>query len=82
MFSNIKTKIKLLAKDAVFIAEQKLGTGKGQEKKKMAVNYIVNRLPFPATVKSLIALLLSSFIDDAIEIAVSYLKSLPENKEN
>ena len=48
----------------------------------MAVNYIVNRLPFPATVKSLIALLLSSFIDDAVEIAVSYLKSLPENKEN
>ena len=34
MFSNIKTKIKQLAKDAVFIAEQKLGTGKGQEKRK------------------------------------------------
>ncbi len=51
MFSNIKTKIKQLAKDAVFIAEQKLGTGKGQEKKKMAVNYIVNRLPFSSDCK-------------------------------
>ncbi len=82
MFENIKNRIKQLAKDAVFIAEQKLGTGKGQEKKKMAVNYIVNRLPFSGTVKTIISLLLSSFIDDAVEIAVTYLKSLPENKEN
>ena len=62
MFSNIKTKIKQLAKDAVFIAEQKLGTGKGQEKKKkwqLIILLIV--FLFPATVKSLIALLLSSF---------------------
>ena len=48
----------------------------------MAVNYIVNRLPFSGTVKTIISLLLSSFIDDAVEIAVTYLKSLPENKEN
>ena len=47
MFSNVKNKIKELAKKAVFFAEAELGSGKGQEKKAMAIAYIVNRLPFP-----------------------------------
>lgn len=77
MFKNLKLKIKELARKAVLIAESQLGTGKGQEKKKVAIEYIVKNLPFPAIVKSIISVLLSSFIDDVIEISVSYMKSLP-----
>ena len=32
MFKNLKSKIKELAKNAVFVAESQLGSGKGQEK--------------------------------------------------
>lgn len=77
MFKNLKLKIKELAKSAVFRAESKLGSGKGQEKKKLAIDYILKNLPFPDFVKSIISVLLSSFIDDVIEISVSYMKSLP-----
>ena len=65
MFKNLKLKIKELARKAVFIAESQLGSGKGQEKKKLAIDYIVRNLPLPI------------FIDDVIEISVSYMKSLP-----
>lgn len=77
MFKNLKLKIKELAKKAVFTAESELGSGKGQEKKKLAIEYVIKNLPFPAIVKSIISILLSSFIDDVVEISVSYLKSLP-----
>lgn len=77
MFKNLKLKIKELAKNAVFRAESELGSGKGQEKKKLAIDYILKNLPFPDFVKSIISVLLSSFIDDVIEISVSYMKSLP-----
>jgi len=80
MFTNIKTQIKELAKNAVLVAESALGNGKGAEKKKMAVDYIVNNLPFSPIVKSVISILLSSFIDDVIEISVEYMKSLPQEK--
>lgn len=80
MFVKIKNKIIELAKNAVLVAEEKLGTGKGQEKKKMAIDYIVKNLPFSDLVKAIIALLLSSFIDDAVEIAVLYMKSLPKKE--
>lgn len=76
MFLNVKNQIKELAKNAVIVAESALGSGAGQEKKKMAVNYVVNNLPFPAFVKTIISVLLSSFIDDVVELAVSYMKSL------
>ncbi len=77
MFKNLKLKIKELAKKAVFTAELELGSGKGQEKKKLAIEYVVKNLPFPVIVKSIISVLLSSFIDDVVEISVSYMKSLP-----
>ena len=77
MFKNLKSKIKELAKNAVFVAESQLGSGKGQEKKKLAIDYVVKNLPFPSFVKNIISELLSSFIDDVIEISVSYMKSLP-----
>lgn len=80
MFVKVKNKIIELAKNAVLVAEEKLGTGKGQEKKKMAIDYIVKNLPFSDLVKSIISLLLSNFIDDAVEIAVLYMKSLPRKE--
>lgn len=80
MFSNIKKQIKSLAKKAVLVAEEKLGSGNGQEKKKMAINYVVSNLPIPGWLKNIISILLSSFIDDVIEIAVDYMKALPQIK--
>lgn len=80
MFSNVKNKIKELAKKAVIFAEAELGSGKGQEKKELAINYIVNRLPFAPIVKTILSILLSSFIDDVVEISVDYMNSLPEIK--
>lgn len=80
MFSNLKNKIKVLAKKAVSIAEKELGSGKGLEKKKMAINYVVSRLPFPPFLKTVVSILMSGFIDDVVEISVAYMKSLPEEK--
>ena len=80
VFTNVKTKIKELARKAVLIAEEKLGSGQGEAKKKIAINYIISNLPFSGLVKSIISILLSSFIDDVIEIAVHYMNSLPEEK--
>lgn len=77
LFTNTKNKIIELAKNAVLVAETELGSGKGQEKKKMAIDYIVKNLPMPSFVKTLISVFLSGFIDDAVELAVKYMKSLP-----
>ena len=41
----------------------------------MAIKYIVEKIPVPALFKPIISLLLSSFIDDAIELAVEYMKN-------
>ncbi len=74
MFKNLKSKIKEIALTAVQIAEETLGSQKGREKKEMAINYIVENIPVIAPFKKLIALLLSSFIDDAVEFAVQFMK--------
>lgn len=74
MFKNLKSKIKEIALTAVEIAEETLGSQKGKEKKEMAINYIVENIPVIAPFKKLIALLLSSFIDDAVEFAVQFMK--------
>lgn len=76
LFSKTKTKIKELAKNAVLVAEAELGNGKGQEKKKLAIEYVLKNLPISNFLKSIISILLSSFIDDAIEISVNYMKTL------
>ena len=76
LFSTTKTKIKELAKNAVLVAEAELGSGKGQEKKKLAIEYVLKNLPISNFLKSIISILLSSFIDDAIEISVNYMKTL------
>lgn len=81
MFQNIKTQIKELAKNAVLVAESELGSGAGQQKKKMAVDYVVKNLPFSNLVKCIISVLLSSFIDDVVEISVKIMnKSYTEEK--
>lgn len=74
MFKNLKTTIKELAKAAVVKAEQTLGSNKGQEKKKMAIEYVVSRIPIPFPFNIFVSMLLSSFIDDAIEFAVEYME--------
>lgn len=76
LFSKTKTKIKELAKNAVLVAEAELGSGEGQEKKKLAIEYVLKNLPISNFLKSIISILLSSFIDDAIEISVNYMKTL------
>ena len=76
MFENIKKQIKELAKNAVLKAEQKLGSGKGQQKKRVAIDYILKNLPIPEFMKMIVSVILSSFIDDSIELAVSYINSL------
>ena len=76
LFSKTKTKIKELAKNAVLVAEAELGSGKGQEKKKLAIEYVLKNLPISNFLKSIISILLSSFIDDAIEISVNYMTTL------
>lgn len=75
MFDDLKTKIKELAKSAVVVAEKTLGSCKGLQKKKMAVEYIIKYIPAPAPLKPLVSLLLSSFIDDAVEFAVQYMEA-------
>lgn len=79
MFGSIKETIKQLAQSAVAIAEQALGSSKGQEKKKMAVKYVVEHLPLNTFFKGLIAFVLSGFIDNAVEYAVMYMNSLKTN---
>ena len=74
MFNNLKNKIRELAKKAVVHAERTLGDAAGQKKKEMAVKFIVEKIPVPDVLKSLIAVVFSSFIDEAIELAVEYMK--------
>lgn len=80
MFKNIKENIRELAYAAVNIAEQTLGSAQGQEKKMMAIEYVVSMLPITPPLKKFIVILLSKFIDESIELAVTYMKSV-QNKE-
>ena len=80
MLFYIKKIIIDLAKNAVLVAETELGSGKGQEKKKMAIDYIISHLPFTGLTKSLISIFLSRFIDSAVEISVKYMESLPQQQ--
>lgn len=81
MFTDLKKVIKQLAQSAVAIAEQALGSEKGQEKKKMAIKYVIEHLPINPFFKGFIVFVLSGFIDNAIEYAVLYMNSLKNNGE-
>ncbi len=80
MFSKIKYTITNLAKNAVLVAESELGSKKGAQKKEIAINYVINHLPFAPIIKEILALFLSDFIDNAIESAVLYINSLPKTQ--
>lgn len=75
MFSKFKETIKELAYTAVLKAEDALGSKQGQQKKEMALNYIIKNISLPSLIKTIIVKLLSSFIDDTIELAVEYMKN-------
>ncbi len=80
MFKNIKKLIKELAKNAVLKAEQELGSGNGQQKKKVAIDYVLKNLPISEFMKTIVSIFLSSFIDDSIELAVTYVNSLSKTQ--
>ena len=74
MFENIKSTIKEVSLTAVKMAEETLGSNKGKLKKAMAIEYVVSRIPVIPPFQKLIAMFLSSFIDDAIEFAVQLME--------
>lgn len=80
MFSNLKNKITELAYKAVSMAEDTLNTSTGQEKKSAAIDYIISMLPVPSILKIVASTLLSKFIDEAVENAVTYMKSVKNSE--
>ena len=76
MFKNIKESITELAYSAVTMAEDSLATSTGKEKKAAAIEYVVSMLPIASFIKPIIKTILSKFIDDAVEKAVTYMKSI------
>ena len=43
-------------------------------KKEMAIKFVIEKLPVPIVLKPIISIMFSSFIDEAIEFAVTYMK--------
>ncbi len=80
MVKKIKNIIKNLAQNAVIIAEEELGSGNGQAKKQIAVEYIINNLPFPEPIRQILSILLSKVIDELIESAVDWLHRQQQNQ--
>jgi hypothetical protein len=76
MFKNLKATISELAYSAVNMAEQSLDTSGGQEKKILAIEYVISMLPILPPLKKVVVILLSKFIDDAIEKAVTYMNNM------
>lgn len=76
MFCNIKSSITELAYAAVNMAEDTLDTASGKDKKEAAIEYVVSMLPIAFPLKKIVSMILSKFIDNSIEKAVSYMKSV------
>lgn len=76
MFNNLKSTITELAYAAVNMAEDTLNSATGQEKKSAAIDYIISMLPVPVLFKGIVKTVLSKFIDEAVEKAVEYMKSV------
>ncbi len=81
MFKTIKETIKETAYSAVKMAELELSSATGKEKKEKAVEFVVSRIPVAQPFKSIIVILLSKFIDKAIEQAVTYMKTVQYEQE-
>ena len=76
MFKKLfKNTVKKLSDEAVKEAEKFLGAGKGKEKKKLAVSYVIDKLPVPGIFKPALKVLLSDLIDESIEFAVRRLNT-------
>lgn len=80
MFSNLKSTITELAYASVNMAESTLETSTGQEKKAAAIEYIISMLPIAPIFKNIVSALLSKFIDEAVEKAVTYMKSVKNSE--
>lgn len=80
MFKNIKETIKELAYSAVTMAEDTLSTASGKEKKAAAIEYVISLLPVASIFKPIIKAILSKFIDNSIEKAVAYMKSIKNSE--
>lgn len=80
MFSNIKNTITELAYAAVNMAEDTLSTETGKEKKAAAIEYVVSMLPLVSPFKKVVSVILSRFIDDSVEKAVTYMNSIKNIK--
>lgn len=76
MFDNLKGTITELAYSAVTMAEETLSTSTGKDKKAAAIEYVISMLPIPSIFKCIVSTLLSKFIDEAVEKAVTYMKSV------
>ena len=76
LFTNLKPKITELAYAAVNMAEETLSGATGHEKKTAAIEYVLSMIPMVSPFKGIIAVVLSKFIDEAIEKAVQYMKSV------
>jgi len=58
------------------MAEETLGAATGQEKKTAAIEYVLSMIPMVSPFKGIISVVLSKLIDEAIEKAVQYMKSV------
>lgn len=81
MFGNLKSTIKELAYSAVNMAEETLVSATGVEKKTAAIEYIASMLPVPIVFKPIINVILAKVIDEAVEQAVTYMKSIKNSEE-
>ena len=81
MFNAIKETIKETAYTAVRMAENELASATGKEKKEKAIEFVVSKIPVAQPFKSIIIILLSNFIDKAIEQAVTYMKNVQYEQE-
>lgn len=81
MFKNLKNTITELAFSAVNMVEQSLETKTGAEKKTMAIEYVVSMLPILPPIKTVVVLVLTKFIDEAIEQAVKYMNDMKNTQE-
>lgn len=78
MFTGLKDKILALAKNAVVQVEEELKGEDGKNKKIAAIKYVVANLPVPAYLRFVLGVVLSVFIDSAVEIAVAYMNHRDE----
>lgn len=76
MFKNLKKQIKLLAKQAVLLAELELGEYCNARFKKIrAIQFVIDRLPVLRPFKKIVSSFLSVYIEEAVEMAAAIMKN-------